>query len=247
MAGTVLVTGAAQGIGAAIAKRFAKEGYHVAINCRTEESLNIKGLAVKEACEASGADAECFVCDVSDYAACEQMVKAVKERFGSIDVLVNNAGITRDGLLSMMKEADFDAVTNANYKSVYNMTKLVGKIMIRQRGGRIINLTSVAGVHGNAGQFNYSASKAGVIGMTLSAAKELGGRGITVNAVAPGFIETPMTDVLKEEYKEAIRNQTSLKRFGKPEDVAGVVSFLAGEDAGFITGQVIEVSGGLTM
>ena len=247
MARTVLVTGAAQGIGAAIALQFAKEGCNVAINCRSEKSLNEKGLSVKAACEELGAKAECFVCDVSDYEACEQMVKAVKETFGSIDVLVNNAGITRDAPLAMMKETDFDLVTKTNYKSVYNMTKLVGKVMIRQKAGRIVNITSVAGVHGNAGQFNYSAAKAGVIGMTLSASKELGARGITVNAVAPGFIETPMTEGLKDEYKEAIRSQTSLKRFGRPEDVAGAVSFLAGENAGYVTGQVICVDGGLVM
>lgn len=247
MAKTVLITGATQGIGAAIAKKFAADGCNVAINCHSEKSLAEKGLAVKEACEAFGVKAECFVCDVSDYEACEQMVKQIKDTFGSIDVLVNNAGITRDAPLAMMKEADFDAVTKVNYKSVYNMTKLVGKLMIRQKGGRIVNITSVAGVHGNAGQFNYSAAKAGVIGMTLSASKELGARGITVNAVAPGFIETPMTDVLKEEYKEAIRSQTSLKRFGKPEDVAAAVSFLASESAGYITGQVICVDGGLVM
>lgn len=247
MSKTVLITGAAQGIGAAIAKRFAKEGYQVAINCRSEQSIAEKGLAVKTACEAFGQAAECFACDVSDYAACEQMVKAVKEKFGSIDVLVNNAGITRDAPLAMMKESDFDAVTASNYKSVYNMTKLVGKVMIRQRGGRIVNITSVAGLHGNAGQFNYSAAKAGVIGMTKSSSKELGARGITVNAVAPGFIETPMTDGLKEEYKEIIRSQTSLNRFGTPEDVANAVCFLAGEQAGYITGQVLAVDGGLVM
>ncbi len=247
MAKTALITGASQGIGAAVAKRLAQDGFNIAINCLGERERDNGGLEVKAACEAFGVEAECFLCDVSDYDACEQMVKAVKERFGSIDVLVNNAGITRDGLLARMKEADFDLVTKVNYKSVFNMTKFVGNVMIRQRSGRIINMSSVAGLYGNAGQFNYSASKAGVVGMTLTAAKELGSRGITVNALAPGFIETPMTAVLKDEYKEEVKKQIALKRFGKPEEVAATISFLASEGAGYITGQIIALDGGMAM
>ena len=192
-------------------------------------------------------EAECFLCDVSDFTACEAMAKAVKDRFGTIDVLVNNAGITKDGLLVQMSEEQFDVVTRVNYKSVFNMMRHVGKIMIRQRSGRIINITSVAGLYGNPGQMNYSASKAGIIGMTKTGAKELGKRGITVNAVAPGFIQTPMTEVLGEEYKEAILKQIGLQRLGQPEDVANAVAFLASDRASYISGQVLEVSGCLSM
>ncbi len=175
------------------------------------------------------------------------MAKAVKDRFGTIDVLVNNAGITKDGLLVQMSEEQFDVVTRVNYKSVFNMMRHVGKIMVRQRSGRIINITSVAGLYGNPGQMNYSASKAGIIGMTKTGAKELGKRGITVNAVAPGFIQTPMTEVLGEEYKEAILKQIGLQRLGQPEDVANAVAFLASDRASYISGQVLEVSGCLSM
>ncbi len=175
------------------------------------------------------------------------MVKKIKADFGSIDVLVNNAGITRDGLLARMSEEHYDLVIAVNQKSVFNMTKFVGTVMMRQRGGRIINLSSVAGLYGNAGQFNYSASKAAIIGMTKSAAKELGSRGITVNAVAPGFIQTPMTDQLTEEQKAAILNMIAMKRYGQVDEIAGVVSFLASPDASYVTGQVIEISGGLSM
>ena len=192
-------------------------------------------------------EAECFLCDVSDFTACEAMAKAVKDRFGTIDVLVNNAGITKDGLLVQMSEEQFDVVTRVNYKSVFNMMRHVGKIMVRQRSGRIINITSVAGLYGNPGQMNYSASKAGIIGMTKTGAKELGKRGITVNAVAPGFIQTPMTEVLGEEYKEAILKQIGLQRLGQPEDVANAVAFLASDRASYISGQVLEVSGCLSM
>ena len=190
-----------------------------------------------EACRALGVEAECFLCDVSDFAACEAMTKAVKERFGTIDVLVNNAGITRDGLLAQMSEEQFDVVTRVNYKSVFNMMRHVGKVMIRQRSGRIINISSVAGLYGNAGQMNYSASKAGIIGMTKTGAKELGKRGITVNAVAPGFIQTPMTEVLGEEYKQEILKLIALQRLGQPQDVANAVAFLASDKAAYISGR----------
>lgn len=247
MAKTALITGASQGLGAAMARRLAKDGFNIAINCRSEVEVENGGKQVKEECESFGVKAECFIADVSDFEACKEMVKKVKETFETIDVLVNNAGITRDGLLARMSEEQFDIVTNVNYKSVFNMTRHVSAVMIKQRSGKIINVSSVAGVYGNAGQFNYSASKAGVIGMTLTAAKELGARNITVNAIAPGFIETPMTDVLPDTVKENCKNMVALKRFGKPEEVAGVVSFLSSEDSNYISGQVIVIDGAMSM
>lgn len=247
MAKTALITGASQGLGACMAKTLAADGFNIAINCLGERERENGGNQVAEACQALDVEAECFLCDVSDFTACEAMAKAVKDRFGTIDVLVNNAGITKDGLLVQMSEEQFDVVTRVNYKSVFNMMRHVGKIMIRQRSGRIINITSVAGLYGNPGQMNYSASKAGIIGMTKTGAKELGKRGITVNAVAPGFIQTPMTEVLGEEYKEAILKQIGLQRLGQPEDVANAVAFLASDRASYISGQVLEVSGCLSM
>lgn len=247
MAKTALITGASQGLGACMAKTLAADGFNIAINCLGERERENGGNQVAEACQALGVEAECFLCDVSDFTACEAMAKAVKDRFGTIDVLVNNAGITKDGLLVQMSEEQFDVVTRVNYKSVFNMMRHVGKIMVRQRSGRIINITSVAGLYGNPGQMNYSASKAGIIGMTKTGAKELGKRGITVNAVAPGFIQTPMTEVLGEEYKEAILKQIGLQRLGQPEDVANAVAFLASDRASYISGQVLEVSGCLSM
>lgn len=247
MAKTALITGASQGIGACIAKVLAENGFNVAINCLGEKERENGGNQTAEACRAFGVEAECFLCDVSDFTACGDMVKAVKERFGSIDVLVNNAGITRDGLLARMSEEQFDAVTNVNYKSVFNMMRHVSGVMMRQRSGHIINISSVAGIYGNAGQMNYAAAKAGIIGMTKTAAKELGSRNITVNAVAPGFVQTPMTDVLDEEYKKAIIDRIALKRFGQPEDIANAVAFLASDRASYITGQVLEVSGCMSM
>ena len=245
MAKTALITGASQGIGAVVAKRLAEDGFHIAVNCRSEVEQQNGGDEVAEACRAFGVEAECFCCDVSDFEACGTMVKAVKERFGSIDVLVNNAGITRDGLLARMSEEQFDSVIAVNLKSVFNMMRHVSGVMIRQKSGRIVNVSSVAGVYGNAGQANYSASKAGVVGMTLTGSKELGSRGITVNAVAPGFIETSMTGALPEDIKKAAIDAIALKRFGKPEDVAAAISFFASEDAGYITGQVLVIDGGM--
>lgn len=244
---TAIVTGAASGIGAAIAKRLAKDGYNVAINCSSEKSASERGAAVAEKCREYGVEAECFVADVSSFEACDKMVKEVKARFGSVDVLVNNAGITKDGLLARMSEEQFDTVIAVNLKSVFNMTRAVTPIMMKQRSGRMINISSVAGLYGNAGQVNYSASKAGIMGITMSAAKELGARNITVNAIAPGFVQTPMTDVLPDNVKESILGATALKRFAKPEEIAGAASFLASDDAAFITGQVIVVDGGLSM
>ena len=240
-----VITGSARGIGAAIALRLAKDGFDIALNDVSEKSFEnndimdrIKGVGVK--CEK-------FIADVSKADQVEAMVKAVKEQFGSIDVLVNNAGITRDGLLARMSEENYDLVIAVNQKSVYNMMRYVAPIMMKQRSGRIINMSSVAGLHGNAGQFYYSASKAAIIGMTKSAAKELGSRGINVNAIAPGFISTPMTDLLTEEQKKAILEMIAMKRYGNVEEIAGVASFLAGKDSSYVTGQVIEISGGLSM
>ena len=175
------------------------------------------------------------------------MVRDVKARFGSIDVLVNNAGITRDGLMARMSEEQYDMVIAVNQKSVFNMMKLVGNVMLRQKSGHIISLASVTGLYGNPGQINYAASKGAIISMTKTVAKELGSRGITCNAVAPGFIHTPMTDKLTDEQKNAMLNQIAMKRYGEPEEIASVVSFLASEDSSYVTGQVIEISGGLSM
>lgn len=240
-----LITGSARGIGAAIAQRLAKDGFDIALNDVSEKSF--ENNDVMEKIRANGVKCEKFIADVSNYEQVEIMVKAVKELFGSIDVLVNNAGITRDGLLARMSEDNYDLVISVNQKSVYNMMRHVAPIMMKQRSGRIINMSSVAGLHGNAGQFNYSASKAAIIGMTKSSAKELGSRGINVNAIAPGFISTPMTDQLTDEQKKAILEMIAMKRYGNVEEIAGVASFLAGKDSSYVTGQVIEISGGLSM
>ena len=247
MAKTALITGASQGIGACIAKTLAADGFNIAIDCYSEREVENGGEAVAAACRELGVEAECFVADVSNFEACGELVKAVKARFGSIDALVNNAGITKDGLMVRMSEAQFDAVINVNLKGTFNMLRHVGAVMMRQRGGRIVNISSVAGVFGNAGQINYSASKACVIGMTKTVAKELGSRGVTCNAVAPGFVRTPMTDVLEEDYKAEILKQISLGRLGEPEDIANAVSFLVSDKASYITGQVLVVSGGMVM
>ncbi len=242
---TALITGSARGIGAAIALRLAADGYNIALNDISEKSFEENDIA--DRIREKGVECEIFICDVSSHEQAEKTVKAVKERFGSIDVLVNNAGITRDGLLARMSEEQYDTVVAVNQKSVFNMSKFVGSIMMRQRSGRIINLASVAGIYGNPGQMNYSATKAAIIGMTKTVAKELGSRGITCNAVAPGFIKTPMTDKLTDEQKAAMLGQIAMKRFGEVEDIAGVVSFLASKDAAYVTGQVIEISGGIMM
>ena len=243
MSKTAIITGSGRGIGAAIAKRLAKDGFDIVINELSEQA----GEQTAEECRALGVKASVYACDVSNYAQCEEMVKKVKEEFGTIDVLVNNAGITRDGLLLRMSEETYDDVIRINQKSVFNMTKLVGAVMLRQKGGSIVNLASVAGLYGNAGQMNYSASKGAVISMTKTAAKELGSRGIRVNAVAPGFISPPMTDKLTDEQKNAILAQIAMKRYGTADEVANVVAFLCGEESSYVTGQIIEISGGLSM
>lgn len=247
MSKTAVITGSGRGIGAAIAKKLAKDGFNIAINEASQESIADRGAQVAEECRAFGVKADCYAADVSDYSQCEAMVKKIKEDFGSIDVLVNNAGITRDGLLLRMAEENYDDVIRINQKSVFNMTKLVGAVMLRQKSGKIVNLASVAGLYGNPGQMNYAASKGAVIAMTKTAAKELGSRGINVNAVAPGFIKTPMTDKLTDEQRAAILAQIAMRRYGEPEEVANVVAFLCSEDASYITGQIIEISGGLSM
>ncbi|MBQ5330944.1 MAG: 3-oxoacyl-[acyl-carrier-protein] reductase [Oscillospiraceae bacterium] len=240
-----IVTGSARGIGAAIALRLAKDGFDIAFNDISEKAFEDNDIV--DRVRALGVQAEVFVCDVSRFDKCEEMVKAVRERFGSIDVLVNNAGITRDNLMARMTEADYDLVISVNQKSVFNMMKIVTDVMRKQRHGHIINLASVVGVYGNPGQVNYSASKAAIIGMTKTVAKELGSRNITCNAVAPGFIHTPMTDKLTEEQRNAMLSRIAMKRYGEPEEIAGVVSFLASEDSSYVTGQVIEIAGGLSI
>ncbi|MEA4871214.1 MAG: 3-oxoacyl-ACP reductase FabG, partial [Synergistaceae bacterium] len=195
----------------------------------------------------AGAPAECFRCDVSDFTAAKAAVAAVLERFGGADILINNAGITRDGLLLMMKESDYDIVMDTNLKGAFNMIRHITPIMIKKREGRIINVTSIAGLTGNAGQSNYSAAKAGMIGLTKSVARELAGRGVTCNAVAPGFIATDMTACLSDAIKQAALETIPLKRMGEPEEVAAAVSFLAGPGAKYITGEVLRVDGGLAM
>jgi 3-oxoacyl-[acyl-carrier protein] reductase len=242
---TAVITGSARGIGAAIALRLAQDGYDIALNDISEAMF--ENNDIMDRIRAEGVVCEKFIADVSNYEQTEQMIKDIKSRFVTIDVLVNNAGITRDGLLARMSEENFDSVIAVNQKSVFNMTKHVTAVMMKQRSGRIINLSSVAGLYGNAGQFNYSASKAAIIGMTKTIAKELGSRGITCNAVAPGFIKTPMTDKLTDAQKEKILQLIAMRRYGTVEEIAGVVSFLASKDSSYVTGQVIEISGGLSM
>lgn len=237
-----LITGATRGIGRQIAITLAKQGFDIAINYRTlNDSLN---ETIKEI-ENYGVQCLAVQGDVSVFEDCENMVKQVIDKFTKIDVLVNNAGITKDMLFMRMKQDDFKQVIDVNLVGTYNMTKNVSQYMIKQKYGKIINISSVVGLHGNAGQANYSASKAGIIGFTKSLAKELASRNILVNAVAPGFIETDMTSVLKDEVKINILNTIPLKREGKPEEVAAVVKFLASEDSSYITGQVISVDGGM--
>lgn len=245
LAGKVaLVTGASRGIGKAIACKLAREGAKVIINYNGSKE---KAEAVKSEIEAAGGQAEVYQCDVSDYTACETFIQTVIKEEGSLDILVNNAGITKDGLLMKMSEEDFDKVLDTNLKGAFNTIRFASRQMLKQKSGRIINMSSVVGVIGNAGQANYAASKAGVIGLTKAAARELASRGITVNAIAPGFIETDMTDVLSDKVREASEAQIPLGHFGKPEDVAAAAAFLASEEAGYITGQVLHVDGGMVM
>jgi len=241
----VLVTGAAAGIGAAIAKALAGDGYNIAITYNSSPEEKAEGVAAE--CRAKGAEVLCLKSDASSYTECSDAVKKTVEKFGGIYALINNAGITNDALLMRMSEEQFDRVINVNLKSVFNMSKHAAAYMLKAREGRIINISSVAGIYGNAGQTNYASSKAGIIGFTKSLAKELGSRGITVNAVAPGFIVSDMTARLPESAAEEIKSRISLKRFGAPEDVANAVRFLCGAKAGYITGHVLSVDGGMSI
>lgn len=238
------ITGSTRGIGKQIAITLAESGYDIAVNYRTENE-DLKNT--KKEIEEKGV--KCFAVqgDVSNFEDCERFIKEIIDEYGKIDVLVNNAGITRDTLLMRMKKEDFESVIDINLVGTFNVTKNVISYMLKARSGRIINISSVVGVSGNAGQTNYSASKAGIIGFTKSLAKEVGSRGILVNAVAPGFIETQMTDVLKDDVKDEIAKSIPLKRMGTPEDVANVVKFLASDDSSYITGQVINIDGGMLM
>lgn len=239
-----LVTGASRGIGRSIALELAKQGAHVAVNYAGSED---RAQAVVDEITALGQKAFKIQADVSNEKDVKDMVKTVVDSFGSIDILVNNAGITKDNLLMRMKEADFDDVIDINLKGVFLCTKAASRPMMKQRGGTIINVSSIVGVSGNPGQANYVAAKAGVIGLTKSVAKELASRNIRVNAVAPGFISTDMTDALTEEQKEAMLALIPLGNLGTPEDVASVVRFLASDDAQYITGQTIHIDGGMVM
>jgi len=240
---TAIVTGGGAGIGKAISLALAKEGADVTI---TDVNLETAQQTVQEI-EALGRKSFAAPADVSDSTAVESFINTVVEEFGRIDILVNNAGITRDSLLIRMKDADWESVLKINLTGTFNCTRAVSKIMMKQRSGRIVNMASVIGLMGNAGQANYAASKAGVIALTKSAAKELASRGILVNAIAPGFIMTRMTDVLPEQVKNEMLNRIPLSRFGKPEDVANTVLFLVSDAANYITGQVIQVDGGMVM
>ena len=239
-----IVTGASRGIGRAIAERLAAEGANVVVNHRASAD---QAEEVVSAIREQGGQAIVVQADVSDFQQAHDLAKAAVDEFGRVDILVNNAGTTRDTLLLLMKESHWDLVIDTNLKSVFNCCKAVARGMVRQRSGRIINITSVAGLAGNAGQTNYAASKAGVIGFTKSLAKELASRGITVNAVAPGFVPTTLTGDLPEDLRQAAIDMTPLGRFGEPEEIAAAVSFFASDESGFITGQVLSVDGGLVM
>ena len=236
-----VITGASRGIGRQIARSMAEEGAVVIINYNGSKA---RADEAAEEIRSFGGQAETYQCDVSDFNQAAGLMEYVVKTYGRVDILVNNAGITRDNLLMKMSEEEFDAVLNTNLKGAFNCIRHVSRQMIKQRSGKIINISSVSGVLGNAGQANYSASKAGIIGLTKSAAREMASRNITVNAIAPGFIDTEMTQVLSESVRTAVEAQIPMKRFGKTEDIA---VFLASEKAGYITGQVIHVDGGMAM
>ena len=241
---TAVVTGGSRGIGLAIATKLAQGGANIAILYVGDES---EGIKAKEELSQYGTKVEQYFCDVSDFEASQKVVEKVIEEFVGIDFLINNAGITRDKLILNMDEKYFDAVIGVNLKGTFNMIKHTYKHFMKKRFGRIVSTSSIVGLNGNAGQANYSASKAGIIGLTKSVAKELAGRGVTANAVAPGYIGTDMTNVLSDKVKDAMKAQIPAKRIGTPEDVANVVAFLCSDEASYVTGEVIRVDGGLAM
>ena len=244
MSKAAIVTGGSRGIGAAIVRSLAADGFDVAI---IYQGSTERAQSLAEEIKATGRNAVAIQCDVSSLENVEKMTAEVLEKLGSINVLVNNAGKTKDGLIMRMTEEDFDSIINTNLKGAFNCTKAVTPVMMKARSGRIVNISSVVGVTGNAGQANYAASKAGIIGLTKSAAKELATRGITVNSVAPGYVKTDMTEVLSDKVKEAILAQIPMKKCAEPEDIANVVSFLCSDKASYVTGQVINVDGGMVM
>lgn len=239
-----VVTGGTRGIGRAIVLKLADEGANIVINYRNSDK---EAEQLKAILEEKGVKVLTVKCDISNFEDSKKLIDKCKEEFGKIDILVNNAGITKDTLIMRMKEEDFDSVIDVNLKGTFNCAKHASAIMLKQKFGKIINMTSVVGITGNAGQSNYAASKAGVIGLTKSLARELGSRGITVNAVAPGFINTDMTSVLSDKIKEEAMKNIPLKKLGNPEDIANLVGFLASDSANYITGQVINVDGGMVM
>ena len=241
---SAIITGSSRGIGKAIAIKFAKEGANIVINYRNNEE---DALKVKEELEQLGVKTLIVKADISDLKQAENLIKQAKKEFGQVDILINNAGITKDNLIIRMKESEFDQVIKINLKGAFNCLKAVTPIMLKQRSGKIVNMSSVVGVIGNPGQVNYCASKAGLIGMTKSLAREIGVRGINVNAIAPGFIDTDMTRVLTEEQKKNILSQIPLNKFGNIEDIANTALFLASENSNYITGQVIHIDGGMAM
>ena len=241
---TAVITGGSRGIGLAIAKKLAEGGANIAVLYVGDET---EGKAAKAELEQYGTKVEQYFCDVSDFEKSKAVCEQVIEEFGKVDILINNAGITRDKLVLNMDEKDFDAVINVNLKGTFNMIKHFYKHFMKNRGGRIVSTSSIVGLIGNAVQANYSASKAGIIGLTKSVARELAGRNVTVNAVAPGYIGTDMTNVLPDKVKETMKAQIPAKRIGTPEDVANVVAFLCSDEAAYVTGEVIRVDGGLAI
>jgi len=237
-----IVTGASKGIGRAIAARLAADGFAVALIARNGDAL----LEVQTEIESNGGQSSVHVCDLSDCAAYETTIESIVDQYSRLDVLVNNAGMTKDGLMLRMSLEDFDEVININLRAVFAGSKAAARPMMKGRWGRIINITSVTGLNGNAGQANYAAAKAGVVGLTKTIAKEFASKGITSNAIAPGYIETDMTASLGEEIRKGVEKMVPLRRYGQSEEIAAAVSYLASEDAGYVTGQVLVVDGGLT-